>query len=1177
MKLGKNTCWTLLCGLPLLIAGCSGGGGGASGTINSAVQNLTQDPDGTTTVITFSQAPGAFTAANFSSSGGQTPLSATGSGNTATVTWSDRVTPSHTITVSGIGGISDQVASVTTSNSAAPTFAITGSSQVAGLGGDTLQVTFSGPRVVEADAEDPSNWTLDISGTSVDLTGSTFALDPNTGVMDITLGASAGLHASYTLAASTLTSVADVALSTTPVAGTASGDAVAPLLTSVAQNLAQDEFGRTIDLTFDEAMDPTFSEVVSNFTVGGGIIATSVAQPSAGLLRVTFSAPVIPGVNTITLANMMDAHGNAGPAGAQAVTQPSPAVNAYSTHSAVTVANQGGDHLLATFAQAFDATSAGDDTNWTLLVDGNPVTMANQTLTYNFSGKSLRIDLDFDMVNGTSYALTGVGVLEVDGQTFSLVANGTVGGDTTPPTVTSVLQNRVQDPSGQTLDVTFSEDIDATAISTLTNWTVAGLTVSAANQLGTPDVVRLTLTGGAAVPGTHTLDVANQADLAGTAMAAPQTGIAITSTDSSAPSVTSVSVNALAGAENDTVVVTFDDDMVQSEVETATNWTVESPVGTSLSTAGTTISFDGTARRATLTFDAGSGIHFKGGDDFLVSLATMTDISDNALAANSTTGNVSYETDRPSAHGAYAEASINTEIVVYFSEHMDYLDDLYDASTNVDGTRYVVRDSGGVLKGLPLSATVLDGGLGVRLAYGFVINASDTLDVIGATDLVGNYMFPSLLMPLSVESASEPALSLPGTPLVAVSGERNDTIQVVFDRRMNPWGVTDHTNYDISTGGNSLDLSTATFSFDGNATVDITLDGALPQSLQAASAYDFSVTGLRSDQGVLMTAASTSLGETVTGDITTGPVVGPTGIFVDRANADSLLVFADEALDPTLAEDESRWNWNSGNIPTLATLIGPSTVRLTFATNTSASTPLAYDVVDLAGNNGGATFHTVQAFEATPPVLVSTGGTAVAGAGGDYITVVFNEPTDTSTSLNAANFTVTMTPSGTPLAITGVGAWYDSTNLSANFYLAAGNEFDASQGVDITVSNVSDHSGNIMPTPVTLGGAVGGDTSTPPGVTSAFTNFRVDPTGLLVDVLFDEAPEETFITNQFNWTVTGGGGQVVLGVLPTADETVYRVVLSGALGAGEELEIATGMTDLAGNATVAATTVTVTE
>ena len=1177
MNLGKHIYRSILCGLPFVLAACSGGTStDSTGSVSAVVQDLSLDPDGKTTIVSFSQVGGSAAAGNFSADGGQTALSAVVAGNTITVTWDERVTPSHSVSFSGLGWAQDGSASVSTSDSSAPTFTITDSVMGTGLGADTLEVTFSGPRVVEADAEDPSNWTLALSSTSVDLSDSVFDLDPATGVMSVSLGASASLHSSFTLSAASLTSVADVPVSATPVAGSASGDSTPPSLNTVHQNLSDDEYGRTVDFQFDEAMDPTFSEAVSNFNVPPSNIATSVSQPSPGLLRVTFSQPVIPGVHTIDVSNMMDVHGNSMSDFNQNVIQPSPVANAYDSSSAVTVANQGGDYLVATFDQAFDSTSAEDDSSWTLTVDGNPVTMSNQTFSYDFAGKSLRIDLDFDMVNGTAYTLTGVGVLEVDGQTFSLASNGTVGGDTDAPTVLSVLQNRVQDPSGQTLDVTFSEDLDGTAVAVLGNWTVAGNTVSNATLLGTPDVVRLTLTGGPAVPGVDTLDVSNQTDLAGNAMTVPATSLAITSTDSTQPSVTTGFASAISGADNDWVQVIFDDSMSAADVENAVNWAIEAPVGTPLDTTSATVVYESGPRRATLTFDAGNGVFFKGGDDFQVTLSNMIDISGNSLSGATFSGLVDYETDRPYAHGAYAESSVNTEIVVYFNEHMDHLDDLWDASTNVDGTRYAVRDSGGALRGYPSTATVLDDGLGVRLGFGFVINAGDTIDVMGATDLVGNYMFPKLTLALDTESAAEPALNLGGTPLVAISGEQNDTIEIVFDRRMNPWGILDPANYDISTGGSSLDLTRATFEFDGNQTVSITLDGIGADSLQAASQYDFSVSNLRSDQGVQMSAPDTALTINVTGDITTGPVVGTTDVRLDRANPDAILVFADEALDPTLAEDEGRWNWNSGTFPTSATLIGPKTVRLTFASNPTAGTPLAYDVVDLAGNNGGASFRTVQAFETSAPVLLSTAGTAVAGAGGDYISVVFNESVELSTGLNVGGYTATN--GGVTIPLTGSGAWYDSSLNAVNFYLAEGYELDATQVFSVTVAGVADHSGNAMPSPVSLGGNIVGDTTTPPGILGAFTNYREDVTGLLVDVQFDEAPEETFVTNQFNWTVTGASGQVVLGVLPIqGDSDVYRVVLSGALAAGEELEIAAGLPDLAGNVTVAPTTVTVAE
>jgi hypothetical protein len=1176
MNLSHRTRSYLLCGLAGLAAACSSGGDGggstATGTFESSVQDLDLDPNGTTTVLSFSRAPLSVDPSYFSADGGQSAQSATLNGVDVTVVWDARVSPSHTISVSGLPGIVDGTSSPSTTDASAPTFTITASAMNSGLGADTLEVTFSGPRVDEAVAEDPASWTLAVGGTPMDLTGSSFDLDPGTQVLDITLGSEAALHSTFTLAAASVVSVADTAVSTTPVGGNAAGDAVAPTLTSVTQNLGEDEFGRVIDLTFSEAMSPTFSESIGNFLVAGNP-ATAVDQPVAGVLRVTFNQPVIPGVDTVTPSNMMDVHGNPVALGAQAVTQPSPVANAYDSSAAVTVANVGGDHVTATFDQAFDAAEAIDPTNWTLTVDGNPVVMTDQTFGYDFLNKTLTIDLDFDMVNGTAYTLTGVSVLEVDGESFSLAAAGTVGGDVTAPTVTSVVQNRTQDPTGQTLDVTFSEDLDAAAVSTLPNWTVnGGPSVTAGTLLGSPNIVRLTLTGGAAIPGIVTLDVAGQADLAGNPMA-PSAGIAITSTDAVAPSMTLTSGQAPAGADNDTVTVTFDDDMVEAQVEDPANWAIESPVGTSFDTTGASVDYNPVTRSATLTFDAGNGVHFEQGNGFRVTLSAMQDIGANAVGAGSLDGSITFESGRPWADFAWREAVGNIQATVRFSEHMADADDLYDFTTNPSGVRYIVRDSGGALRGMPLAATATDGGLGVQLDFGFVLDPNDTIDVIGARDLVGNFMYPVLALPLPAEDASEPDFGVQGTPLLAVSGERNDVIELVFDRELSPWGVTDPSNYTI-TDGTPLDLEQATFAFDGDRTVTITLDGGSPDSLQAASSYDITVDGLRSAQGVEMSAASTLPGVAVSGDTAVAPLLTAAGARIDRSYPNAVLVFADEALDPTTAEDESRWSYQGGTTPTSAVLVDPTTVRLSFPVNPVAGNVVWMNLVDLAGNVAGAASASLQAFETVPPALVSVSGTAVPGEGGDHITVTFNEPVDRISGLNAGNYAVTN--GGVPFQLTSAGAWYDSTSYSTRIFLAPGYEFDAALPIQVTVQNIEDHSSNAMAGPVSLGGVVGGDTATPPGVVSAFTNYQANAFGLFVDVLFDEAPDPLFVSDPFNWSVTGGGLPVVLGVTRLGEDE-YRVSLSTALGSGEELEIAAGLMDLAGNAAVAATPVTVVE
>ena len=54
MRLGKHLGFLLLSSLSLVASGCSGGGGGSSGnSMLGALQDLTVDPEGKTTVLTF--------------------------------------------------------------------------------------------------------------------------------------------------------------------------------------------------------------------------------------------------------------------------------------------------------------------------------------------------------------------------------------------------------------------------------------------------------------------------------------------------------------------------------------------------------------------------------------------------------------------------------------------------------------------------------------------------------------------------------------------------------------------------------------------------------------------------------------------------------------------------------------------------------------------------------------------------------------------------------------------------------------------------------------------------------------------------------------------------------------------------------------------------------------------
>ncbi len=1145
MIVGKRALWSVVLGLSLVFASC--GGGGSSSTIPnaiaSAVQDLTLDPDGLTTVITFNstRAIGAATTVNLEADGGQTAQSVTVVDDELTVVWDERVTPQHEVRVVNLAGVSAAFASVTTSDDSEPTFTITDGQQNAGLGGDTIEVTFAGPRVVEALAEDPGNWVLTVGGQARDLTGSTFTLDSNTQVLDITLGPDANLFASFTLASSAVTSVADVALDNAPVIGNATGDTAAPSLLSAEQNLAEDEYGRVVDFTFDEAMDPLLSLGLARYAPPAPDVAVDVEQVDEDTYRVTFSAPVIPGVDDVTLSGLVDLHGNAFPNGAQAVTQPAPVVNAYDSAAAVTVQGLLEDLIVIETTQAFDADAAIDPANWDLVVDGNTITMADQAFEYDLLLKTLTITLDFDMRNGDAFTITGLGVLEVDGQAFLLAENGTVAGDATDPAVTAVVQNRTVDEDGMTLDLTFSEALDEAAAETAGNYTSSGTqNVVSATLLANPAQVRLVFDA-AVIPGDATLTVDAVEDIAGNPMSA-QAGIAVASSDTEDPDVTTAALEAVEGANNDTIVIVFDDQMIESEVEAAASWFVESPVGTPISTVGATIEYNETQQTATLTF--ANGVNLKRGDDFEVYVGTMRDLGGNTVVGTVKSGDVGYETTLPTVHTVYQDSP--GELVVRFSEPCDLLDDA--------GTTYDLEQNGAHFA-FPNTVTVLDDGLGVRLTFGVVINiATDELSIFGVTDLAGNPMFPQIDVAIVAEDTTQPSLSAGLSVITAISGENNDTIQVQFDRPMSPWQLLDPANYTLDDGA-PIDLSSADFYFDGVDLVTIELGLDDGHDIQTGANYTLGVNNVWSAQGVQRTVADTELIAAV-GDVLAA-TVPLTGARIDPTTADSLVIEFNESVDATVAETAAGYDLNGGNFGVTAQRIGFRNVRVAFGVTPVVGQPIDITVTDLAGNTAVSSVN-IAAADASAPLVSGVAGYIGTGVGFDAVEISFNEPVEPSSAMNPANYVVQS--GATTLSLAGVFVGYDAPTNTVILGLADGQELDASLALTVTIDNVADFSGNAMAAPVPVGGPVSGD-NVDPGFQSAFVNVRENPAGTVIDVLFTEDVKTSFVTNAANWTTSSAIS--VLSV-ESLEANHVRVTVASALGASDTLRL-NGLPDIANN------------
>jgi len=1150
------------CALLGLATACSSGssGSGVQNAVLTVVQDLTLDPNGLVTVVSF-QGPitGTLDESHFESDGTQVAQSVVVAGDEATVTWDERVTPSHEVRVIGFSGTPSVYVAVDTTDDAAPTYAITDAQQIGGgLGNDTLEIEFSGANVVPETAEDLANWTLEVQGQSLDLTGSVFSFDAVTQVLSVDLGTTANLHADFELSASGVLSVADVAVDSTAVAGVATGDNVAPTLVSAEQNLSEDEFGSVVDFTFSEAMDPVFSVSLGSFGAGFPIFTTGVEQIADGVLRVSFTAPIVPGVANVALSNLVDAHGNAFVNGSTAIAAGSLVANDFDGDpELVTVANAGGDYLVASFEQALITTSAENHLNWSLEAPvGNAVDLSTLTLDYDFNAKTLTIELPDDYKNGDTFefAAAGAGALEVDGENFGGTFQGAIAGDALAPSATSLEQNRGFDPTGLTYDVEFSEQLDEVEAETTANYVFSnGANVTSATLMPSGLTVRLVLDA-LAIPGEHTADLTAVEDLAGNAAAA-QLAVALASDDIDAPLGTGVLASAVEGEENDTLTVVFDDDMLESEVEDVLNWQLESPVGQNIDLSGTSIVYASASRTATLTLNDGNDVNLQVLESFELSLANMRDIGGNEVDASPLAGSVGGESTLPQLIAAYVDAIDPGMLHVRFSEPCQVLDDLYDSVLNPAGTRYAIYDAVPSLVGLPTAVSVHADRMGAALNYGVALQAGvHTLALRGVLDLAGNPLFALEGQAIALEDGTDPALDVGLSAALTVSGEDNDELSIVFDRAMSSWGMLSPGNFALTIGLDSIDLAGASFEFDGTSELSVRFDQGAAPSLETGAVYTLEASGLLSAEGNEISGISS---DSVT---PAGDAVGP-ALVAGRVTLDpldpgfSVLVELDEAIDPAQAEDESLIDI-LGVVATNSTRLGQRTLRATFAggVNLGETVNVTYD--DLAGNAGVAS-QAIAATDAVAPVLQSVSAVIRPNLGGDVIEITFSEPVGSASALNAANYDVT---NGASLDLGGAILRYSSATNTVRILLPAGTELDANEDVLVAVSNVIDHAANMIPGGASLQVAPTGDVLAP-SFAAAFVNLRQDVTGRVIDLLFSE--DVATSVAELASSYTASGGQTVLSAQMLGGRMV-RLELAVPFVLGQTIETS-GMPDVAGN------------
>jgi hypothetical protein len=1144
----RSACLAALA-LSVWLTGCSDGGGGGNALV-SALQDLDQDPNGLTTLLTFAGEAPLIGPGSVEASAGQTATSVSLDGSNSqrlVVVWDERVTPSHTVTIVGQEDIPELPRQVTTSDSSVPSFSIESASQGAGLGNDSLELQFSGPRVVPEQVEDGALWTLTAGIYDQSLAGSQFSFDVESQLLTITTGVDANLHGAFTLRVSGLSSVADTPVSGSAIGGTASGDSTAPTVTSLVQNLSADAFGRVIDLTFSEAIDPLFSNGLVNYSLGFPEFASQVEQTSASTFRLRFDDPVIPGNETLSLAGILDAHGNAYTGPGIAVAAGATFANSYAINPELrSVAGQGNDQLRITTTQAFDPSAAEDSDNWSLSVGGNAVSLANASFDYDLLTSTLIATLPTDFTNGSAFQLTPNGVLEVDGQSFSTAFSGTVAGDSLVPGIAFILQNRTLDFTGRTLDVHLTEAVDETSAETLGNFTpFGGPNVTAAVLQPSYNLVRLSFDA-PFVPGVATLSVAGLADLAGNTMVPANTIQAIT-TDTVQPEISAVVATGVEGPDNDSLAVTFTDDMYLGDVLSNWRWNVESPKDTALNTGLASVSWDAASRTATLTFDGGDGIAFVQGEDVWVDFDGVRDVGGNLYGSGWQSQVTAVEENLPILEARFVrQAPNNNQVVLRYSEAI--------GAYNDGPTEYRLLDPNGTFVANPSTVTLSGDGRGIVLSFGLVVVPGfHTLTARGMTDLAQNPAFPALNADLDAETGQSAGFAGNGSQLLAAEGEANDNIVIEFNEAISTLGATTLSNYSLhnTTLDVPVDLSGARVLRGGGTTALIEMHG--DANLTVGHSYELSFINLVTAQG-LDGGGTQTLSLVAVGDSSPpAPVAGRATL--DGSTANALLVDLDEACQL----EGSAGQFLLDGVPAIDLLpLGPKTARVLFAGQPTVGQVLSVTATDLAGNVGTQSLAVTGADVNGPLVFGAVLAVGIEGPGGDVLDFGFSEPLDIQTALNPGLFGVTL--GGQPLDLTQAVVEYSSVGDRLLVNLPAGVELDLSQTIVASVSGLVDWAGNAMPTPASVQATNTGD-NTSPELLSAFVDWRVDSTGRTIAVLFSEAQDPNVALDPANYS--SGGAQAVLGVSALGERAV-RLTLTSPWVDGQLLGVSV-VRDLAGN------------
>jgi hypothetical protein len=535
------------------------------------------------------------------------------------------------------------------------------------------------------------------------------------------------------------------------VGGTVTGDGTAPSVLAVTQNTAVDPLGSTVDIAFDEVIDPADVGQIGNYVAtvaggGGSQFAVWAAPVGAGdVIRVTFAIPVTPGQDSIEVRNLADLAGNALASIPGLAISPDDAVAPTVVVVAVTtVPGRLNDAITVAFDEPILPAAAMDLVNYTLESPaGTPVPLgAGTQIHYDSLARTASLVLasqsaPVDLKTGAGFLLTIQNVTDVAGnalQNGSLT--GTVTGDMTPPQVLTpggTVQKTSVNLLGTTVDIAFDEAVDPSRAAVTGNYLPNGGQFPLwATVIGLGDVVRITFDQ--PVPAGGTITLQNMADLAGNTMAV--TPVTVVSEESIPPALLSATATAVANRQNDLVVVQFTEPVMPGDATDPSNFSIEAPQGTPIPLdAFTSVLYDVVTlqTRISLTSPAVSQ-NLPYNALCKVTVNNVRDVSGNVIQAvsNNTLTTVVGDGQKPTAVSATPVVGSPKILEVTFSEELDPASVATATWTFSQPLQLV--SSGAV--------SLNSDGRTVRIVALFSHGVGQTVDCQGIRDLAGNTIDP---------------------------------------------------------------------------------------------------------------------------------------------------------------------------------------------------------------------------------------------------------------------------------------------------------------------------------------------------------------------------------------------------------------------------------------------------